>query len=148
LIPFFVMLVAILVARAAGTLGFEVMGSWQAATRAGLAIMFVFTAIVHFTRMRQDLIRMVPPRLPNPAFLVTITGIAELVGAIGLLVPLVSQWAAIALALLLIALFPANVHAARAGLTLGGRQAAPLVLRLPMQLIWIGLLCWVAFSTG
>jgi uncharacterized membrane protein len=94
--------------------------------------------------MRQDLIRMVPPRLPNPSVLVTVTGVAELVGAIGLLVPLVSRSAAIALALLLIALFPANVHAARAGVILGGRRATPLVLRLPMQLIWIGLLCWVA----
>lgn len=138
------MLVAILVARAAGALGMEVVASWQAATRAGLAAMFVFTAVAHFNRMRQDLIRMVPPSLPNAALLVTVTGIAELVGAIGLLVPLVSQWAAIALALLLIALFPANVYAARAGLTLGGRRATPLVLRLPLQFIWIGLLFWVA----
>jgi uncharacterized membrane protein len=143
-IPFLVMLVAILVARAAGALGVEVLDSWQSATRVGLAIMFAFTGIAHFNRMRQDLIRMVPPRLPNPSVLVTVTGVAELVGAIGLLVPLVSRSAAIALALLLIALFPANVHAARAGVILGGRRATPLVLRLPMQLIWIGLLCWVA----
>jgi uncharacterized membrane protein len=106
--------------------------------------MFIFTATAHFNRMRPDLISMVPPRLPNPAVLVTLTGIAELVGAIGLLVPAVSRWAAVGLALLLVALFPANVHAARAGVTLGGRPATPLVLRLPLQVIWIGLLCWVA----
>lgn len=144
MIPFFVMLVAILAARGAGALGVETIASWQASTRAGLAVMFIFTAIAHFNRMRPDLIRMVPPRLPNPAVLVTLTGIAELVGAIGLLVPAVSRWAAVGLALLLVALFPANVHAARAGVTLGGRPATPLVLRLPLQVIWIGLLCWVA----
>jgi uncharacterized membrane protein len=95
-------------------------------------------------RMRPDLIRMVPPWLPNPEALVTFTGIAELVGAVGLLVPIVSRWAAVGLALLLVALFPANVHAARAGLILKGRPATPLVIRLPLQLIWIGLLLWLA----
>lgn len=144
MIPFFVMLVAVFAARVAGGLGVEAMSSWQAATRAGLAVMFIFTAIAHFNRMRPDLIRMVPPRLPNPAVLVTLTGIAELLGAIGLLVPPVSRWAALALAVLLFALFPANIHAARAGVTLGGRPATPLVLRLPLQVIWIGLLGWIA----
>jgi len=143
-IPFFVMLGAILAARGAGALGVESMGSWRAATRAGLAVMFVFTAVAHFNRMRPDIIRMVPPRLPKPAALVTLTGIAELVGAIGLLVPPVSRWAAVGLALLLVALFPANINAARAGVTVGGRPATPLALRLPLQLVWIGLLCWVA----
>ncbi len=144
MIPFIVMLATTLVARTAGTFGLEVVGSWQAATRAGLAVMFVFTAVAHFNRMRPDLIRMVPARLPRPDLLVTLAGIAELAGAIGLWVPPVSRWAAIALALLLLALFPANVHAARTGLTLGGRPATPLVLRLPLQVVWIVLLCWVA----
>jgi uncharacterized membrane protein len=143
-IPFIVMLVAILVARCAGALGIGSLDSWHAATRVGLAIMFALTASAHFNRMRSDLIRMVPPWVPNPAALVTFTGIAELVGALGLLVAPVSRWAAIGLALLLVALFPANVHAARAGVTLGGRPATPLVFRLPMQIIWIGLLIWVA----
>jgi uncharacterized membrane protein len=106
--------------------------------------MFVLTASAHFNRMRSDLIRMVPLWVPNPAALVTLTGIAELVGAVGLLVAPLSRWAAIGLALLLIVLFPANVHAARKGVTLGGRPATPLVFRLPMQIIWIALLIWVA----
>ena len=144
MIPFFVMLAVILVARGAGALGVEAMGSWQAATRVGLAVMFVFTAVAHFNRMRPDLVRMVPPQLPRPEMLVTLTGIAEFVGAIGLLVPPVSRWAAVGLALLLVGLFPANVYAARAGVTLGGRQATPLIFRGPLQVVWIGLLCWVA----
>ena len=144
MIPFLVMLGVILVARAIGAIGVEHVDSWQAATRIGLAVMFFFTAVAHFNRMRPDLIRMVPPQLPNPAALVTLTGIAELLGAIGLLLPAVSHWAALALALLLVAMFPANVHAARSGTTLGGRPATRLALRLPMQLIWIGLLLWLA----
>jgi len=138
------MLGVIVAARVIGALGVDVFDSWQAATRIGLAAIFVFTAVAHFNRMRPDLIRMVPPRLPNPAALVTLTGVAELVGAIGLLLPAVSRWAALGLALLLVLLFPANVHAARSGATLGGRPATRLALRLPMQLIWIGLLLWLA----
>jgi len=140
------MLVAILVARGAGAVGIESMDSWREATRAGLAIMFVFTGLAHFNRMRADLIRMVPPQLPNPAALVTFTGALELAGAIGLMVPSVSRWAAIGLAvlLLLVAMFPANIHAARSGVTFGGRRVTSLAIRLPLQLVWIGLLCWVA----
>src|SRR5262245_39633177 len=140
MIPFFVMFAAILLARGAGALGVDSMDSWHAATRVGLAVMFVFTSVAHFNRMRPDLIRMVPPRFPNPGALVTLSGIAEIVGALGLLLPQVSRWAAIALALMLVALFPANVHAAQAGVTLGGRPATPLLFRLPLQLIGIGLL--------
>jgi uncharacterized membrane protein len=143
-IPLVVMLGAILAARGVGALGWEPLGSWHTATRVGLAIMFVFTAAAHFNRMRADLIRMVPPQLPNPAALVTFTGVVELAGAVGLLVPAVSRWAALGLILLLLALFPANVHAARTGLTIGGRPATALVVRLPMQLLWIGLLWWSA----
>jgi uncharacterized membrane protein len=146
MIPFIVMLVSILAARGMGVLGVDSMDSWRAATRAGLAIMFGFTAAAHFNRMRPDLIRMVPGRLPRPDVLVTLTGIAELAGAIGLLVPSLARWAALGLALLLVALFPANVHAARSGVTLGGRKATPLVFRLPLQLLWIGLLGWIALS--
>jgi uncharacterized membrane protein len=142
MIVFYVMIAAIFAARAAGALGLSALADWQAATRAGLAVMFVFTGMAHFTRTRADLIRMVPPRLPNPGFLVTLTGIAELAGALGLLVPATSRWAALALILLLVALFPANIHAARSAHTIAGRRHTPLALRLPLQILWIGLLWW------
>jgi uncharacterized membrane protein len=145
MVPFVVMLVAILLARAAGAIGFAPLDSWHAATRVGMAIMFVLTGMAHFNRMRADLIRMVPPQLPNPAVLVTVSGVAELLGAVGLLIPATSRAAALALVALLVVLFPANVYAARTGLTLGGRPATPLGWRLPLQLLWIALLLWVAF---
>lgn len=138
------MLVAILLVRGIGALGVDVFDSWLAATRVGLAVMLMFTAAAHFNRMRADLIRMVPPQLPRPGLLITLTGIAELAGAIGLLIPRVAPWAALGLALLMVAMFPANIYAVRAGLTLGGRPATPLAIRLPLQLIWIGLLVWTA----
>lgn len=142
MIPLFVMLVSTAAALGIGALGWQPLADWQAATRVGLAVMFVFTGLAHFGRTRTDLIRMVPPRLPRPALLVALTGFAELAGAVGLLVPVLARAAAGALILLLVLMFPANVYAARAGRTLGGRPPTPLVIRLPLQILWIGLLWW------
>jgi len=50
--------------------------------------------------------------------------------------------AGMALVLFLIAVFPANVRAARTGVTLRGKPATPLWLRLPLQLLFIGLTIW------
>ena len=142
MIPLYVMLVGIAAARLAGAVGWPPLDDWHAATRVGLAIMFAFTGATHFTRTRQDLVRMVPPRLSNPAGLVTLTGVAELAGALGLLVPSTARWAAYALMLLLVAMFPANIYAARIHHTIAGRPHTRLALRLPLQILWIGLLWW------
>ena len=142
MLPFYVMLVAILAARGLGALGWPPLGDWQAATRVGLSMMFFFTAAAHFApKTRADLIRMVPPMFPMPAALVTLTGAAELAGAVGLLTPL-ARWAAYGLMALLVAMFPANVHAARVGHTIGGVPHTRMALRLPLQLLWIALLWW------
>jgi uncharacterized membrane protein len=115
------------------------------ALRFALAVMFAFTALSHFMPpTRPDLIRMVPPRLPQPGLLVTITGLFEAAGAFGLWLRPWTWWAAHLLAALLIALFPANIYAARAGLQIAGRRATPLAIRLPLQIFWIACLMWVA----
>lgn len=138
------MLAVWLVARSFGFIGvWPHADSWSGALRIGLAAMFVFTAVSHFhPRTRPDLVRMVPASLPAPALLVSITGVLELLGAIGLLVPQAVPIAAYGLIALLVAMFPANVHAARKGLMVAGRRATPLVWRLPLQLFWIAAL-WV-----
>ena len=59
------------------------------------------------------MIAIVPPRLPAPGLLVTVTGILELLGAVGLLYPPTRVAAAVCLFLLMLAMFPANVYAAR-----------------------------------
>ncbi|GAA1761224.1 DoxX family protein [Kocuria aegyptia] len=107
------------------------------ALRGGLAVMFLVTGVSHFAGLRQDLVAMVPPVLPHPELLVTVTGVLELAGAIGLLVPWTSAWAAGGLALLMVAMFPANVYAATAGLTLAGEPATALLPRAAMQLLYI-----------
>jgi uncharacterized membrane protein len=144
--PLIVMLGSWVVVRAIGFIGaWDVADSWSASLRFALAAMFLFTAISHFhPRTRPDLIRMVPDMLPAPSMLVTVTGVLELLGAIGLLVPGTTAAAAYGLLALLVALFPANVHAARAGLDVAGRPATPLIWRAPLQAFWIAALLWVA----
>ena len=142
MIPFYVMIAGIAAARIVGAIGWPALDNWQMAVRVGLAIMFVFTGVAHFTRTRGDLIRMVPPQLPHPALLVTVTGVAELAGAVGLLIPRLAPWAGYALIALLIAMFPANVYASRIGHRIAGRPHTRLALRLPLQLLWIALLGW------
>lgn len=144
--PLIVMLAVWLVARAMGASGVLLEAeSWTGALRIALAAMFVFTAGSHFhPRTRPDLVRMVPRSLPAPGLLVSATGVLELMGAVGLLVPPAAAMAAYGLAALLAAMFPANVRAARAGLTIAGRRAAPLIWRLPLQVFWIASLCWIA----
>lgn len=116
------------------------------ALRASLAAMFAFTAVSHFVQQtRSDLLRMVPPALPRPELLVTLTGLLELAGAIGLLWGPWHRTAAIALALLLVALFPANAYAARAGVVIGDRRAMSLGTRAAIQVYWIACLVEVAY---
>jgi uncharacterized membrane protein len=101
-------------ARLGGWLGVDYVDSWPKAAAVGLAAMFVMTGIAHFVNpLRRDMIAIVPPRLPAPGVLVTITGVLELVGAVGLLYPPTRIAAAVCLFLLMVLMFPANVYAAR-----------------------------------
>ena len=74
------------------------------------------------------------------------TGVFEIAGAIGLLVPRTRRLAGVCLVLLLVAQFPANVNAALDGITLGGEAPTPLWLRTPMQLLFIGMLWWTSIK--
>ena len=111
--PLLVLVAASIAFWLAGRLGVTAFQHSSTVLRTALALMFLLTASAHWGKRRPDLIRMVPPRFPRPDLLVTISGMLEIAGAIGLVIPSTAPSAAICLALLLVALFPANVHAAR-----------------------------------
>lgn len=113
--------------------------------RAALALMFLLTASAHWGKRRPDLVRMVPPAFPRPDLLVTITGALELLGVIGLLWPVTARAACICLALLLVALFPANVYAADQQLTIAGQRVPSLPARTLLQIVFIGTLIAAAW---
>jgi uncharacterized membrane protein len=110
---------------------------WWMALRIALCAMFLLTASAHWGKRRPDLIRMVPAAFPRPDVLVTFTGICEILGAIGLLIPRVAPFAAIGLTLLLLSIFPANVRAAREKLTIAGTPTPPIVTRTIIQIVFL-----------
>lgn len=129
------LVVGFVAARVAGLAGVDALDGWQPALRVGLALMFLLGAFAHFQpRLRAELIGMVPPALPRPDLLVTVSGVLELAGAVGLLIPATATWAAIGLLLLLVAMYPANVSAARRGVA----QGDPIGPRTVMQIVFIG----------
>jgi uncharacterized membrane protein len=112
--PLIALLVGTMAARMAGWLGVNYVDTWVKAVAVGLAAMFVLTGVAHFVPpLRGSLIAIVPPTLPAPGLLVSITGGLEFLGAVGLLVPVTRIAAAVCLLLLMLAMFPANVYAAR-----------------------------------
>ncbi|WFE38407.1 DoxX family membrane protein [Micromonospora sp. WMMD998] len=144
--PLIALLTGTALARIAGLLGVPALDAWHPALRVGLALMFVLTGAAHFTSRRSDLITMVPPGLPRPDLLVTLTGVLELAGALALLAPATARWAAAGLALLMLAMFPANVSAARRRLTLGGRPVTPLGARTALQVVFVSAALAVALA--
>ncbi len=142
MVPLGVLLVSLLVFRSLGALGVETLSDWRNAAACALALMFLFTASAHFTSTRRDLISMVPSVFPRPELLVSVTGVLEVLGAVGLLVPATRTLAGIGLVLLLVAMFPANVAAARKGVPLRGKPPTPLPLRFSLQLVFIGMTWW------
>ena len=131
-----------LILRGMGALGVSRLATWHDSVRYALAIMFVFTGTAHFNKMRHDLARMIPSFFPQPMLIVYVTGICEFLGAAGLLIPKFRALAGICLILLLLGMFTANVNAALKGATLRGKPVTPLWLRVPMQVLFIGLIWW------
>jgi len=132
MVPFGLLLASLLVFRTLGALGVEPLSTWRNAAACALALMFLFTASAHFTSTKRDLIAMVPGVFPR----------LEVLGAVGLLVPATRSFAGIGLILLLVAMFPANVAAARRQVPLRGKPPTPLPLRLFLQLVFIGTTWW------
>lgn len=146
--PLIALVAGSLLARIAGLAGVGALDGWQPALRVGLALMFLLTGYAHFApKMRGDLIAMVPPALPRPDLLVTLTGVLEIAGAIGLLIPATAPWAAAGLALLMLAIFPANISAVRRSVPFGGRPATPLGLRTAEQVLFVGAAVAILFGT-
>ena len=138
-----VLLVSLVLFGGLGTLGVGALSTWHEVVAWALATMFLFTASSHFVaRTREDLIAMVPGVFPRPALLVSLTGFLEALGAVGLLIPATRGLAGLCLVLLLVALLPANVSAARRGVPMRGRAPTPLLVRIPMPILFVRLTLW------
>jgi uncharacterized membrane protein len=104
---------------------------------------FVTTGVLHF--MRADLfVSIMPSYLPAHRELVYLSGVFEILGAVGLMIPTLRRWAAWGLMALLLAVFPANVHMAMHPETFiaKGIPLWALYVRLPVQFLLIYALWW------
>lgn len=117
----------------------------RASTLRRAALTFVFLwfllgGIAHFVATDLEM-RIVPPWLPWPREIVWVTGVLELAGAAGLVWRRTRRVAGLGLAALTVAVTPANVYMLQAA----ARFDVPvwlLVLRLPLQLVLLGLILW------
>lgn len=111
-------------------------------SRIVLAIAFVAAGVNHF--LNPDVyVGIIPPWLPAPELLNLISGAAEIAGGIGVLIPHTRRAAGIGLVLLLIAVFPANLHMALHDLPGIDIPKWILYARLSFQLV---LIAWVIYS--
>jgi uncharacterized membrane protein len=113
--------------------------------RVGLSLFFIFTSIGHFIRT-EPMAAMIPPAVPYRIALIYLTGIFELLAAIGVWVPGLTRLTGLFIILMLIGLLPANIYSAINRVDFGGHGAGPmyLLVRIPFQLfaIW-----WTYFAT-
>ena len=108
-----------------------------------LALFFTAAGINHFVHSVLYA-RIAPPWLPAPALLVQVSGIFEILGGIGVLVPKTRRFAGAGLIALLIAVFPSNVQMAQhPELYADIAPATALYIRLPLQLVLIAWVWWI-----
>jgi uncharacterized membrane protein len=113
--------------------------------RVGLSLFFIVTALAHFTST-QAMAEMLPPSIPYRTEVIYISGVLELLGAIGVWIPRLTRLTGLLLIVMLIGILPANIYSAFNHVDFGGHSAGPayLLLRIPFQLfvIW-----WTYFAT-
>lgn len=115
--------------------------------RIAMSVMLVFTATAHFA-FTKGMTMMLPNFIPCKTGIIYLTGIIEVVAAIGLLVPNYSPIIAWLLIAFFILLLPANIYAAIKHIdyqkaTADGNGLSYLWFRVPLQILFI---VWVYFS--
>lgn len=116
----------------------------RAAMRWLMAAFYLAAGIVHL-RSPEAFLPIVPAWVPAPREVIVLTGIAEIAGAVGLLVQRLRHAAGIGLALYALCVFPANVKHALDGVAVAGLPTswwyhAPRLALQPV-LIWWALFC-------
>lgn len=103
-----------------------------------LGLAMIGVGIMHFTATR-GFEAIVPKVLPAPKLLVWVSGVAEIAGGVGLLIPMTQVWAAWGLIALYVAVFPANINMAINDLPLGKTKVPRWAqwARLPLQAVFI-----------
>lgn len=108
----------------------------------------VIVGVMHFTNPT-PFVRIVPDWLPAPLWLVWISGVFEILGGVGVVIPQTRKAASWGLIALFVAVFPANIHMAINGIQLDPAAPIPAWMawaRLPFQAVFIGWAWWVGHT--
>jgi uncharacterized membrane protein len=107
----------------------------QTVLRVLVALPLVVSGVfLHFFRA-QLTAGIIPPVFPARVFLAILTGVLEIAGAIGLFVPRLRRAAAFWIAVMMVAIVPANIYSA--GKLVGGLQFPSIPVRTAMQVVYI-----------
>jgi uncharacterized membrane protein len=115
--------------------------------RIGLIVVFLwflFGGVAHFALTEVEM-RIVPPVMPWPRAVVLISGVFELLGAAGIMIPTTRRAAGIGLFLLTIAVTPANVYMLQHS-ELFNVPRWGLIVRLPFQVALLALILWSTWT--
>src|SRR5690606_776566 len=117
------------------------------AGRIAMSVMLFFTAVGHFA-FTEGMALMIPSFVPFKQEMVYFTGVVEIAGAVGLLVPRLSTLTAWLLISFFILVLPANIYAALQHVdyqnaTVNGQGPDYLWFRIPLQFLFI---IWVYLS--
>ncbi|RZK62634.1 MAG: hypothetical protein EOO59_02030 [Hymenobacter sp.] len=139
--PLIVLLAAFCLALAATRL-FAGQVDYLLAGNVAMAVMLIFTGIAHVPYVR-GMAQMLPAWLPAKHAWIYGTGLLEVAGGVGLLLPAVRPLAATCLLVFFVLIFPGNVISARKHLdyqrgTLTGPGLGYLWFRVPLQLLFLG----------
>ena len=116
------------------------------AVRALLALAYGYAGWRHLVTPAPFL-AITPPWVPRPELIVAATGIAEIAGAVGLMIPATRKAAGWGLALYALCVWPANFHHALAHIAIGGETLSwwyhgPRLAAQPL-IIW-----WALWASG
>ena len=109
-----------------------------------MSAFYIFAGVMHFIRP-DYYVPMMPPYLPWHMFLIYLSGLAEVLLGLAVLVPSLRSLAAWGIILLLIAIFPANLHIALHNVPVFGAAEGAGIgnwIRLPFQLVLIAWAWW------
>lgn len=106
------------------------------------SLFFIWAGTRHFVKP-QFYVSMMPHYLPNPLFLIYLSGFFEIVGGLGLMVPKFRSFSAWSLMMLLLAVLPANIYTWTEKVQISDVywiEGWNLMFRIPLQFLLIALM--------
>ena len=115
--------------------------NFNLSARIAMTIMLVFTAVGHFV-FTKGMSMMIPKIIPFKEFFVYLTGVFEILLAIGLVIPKLKTISGWTLIFMLLLILPANIYAALNNVnylkgTFDGNGLVYLWFRIPLQILFI-----------